>query len=482
MKILLPLFVAVTLNVAAQSFQLTVNNGYGSGAYSAGDTVHIWSAAIPASNVFDKWTGDVSYLLSKDEWHTTLLMPSQNVSVTSNFKAVSAYTVQHESIMGRDTLKEVYSYFPPVYRGVIFCFHGTGGSATNWTTLFEYKQFLNDAVADSFAFIITESEETTRQADLNANGKTNQWNYLPYDSTNIDFANIKTLIDTFTLRGKINVTTPFYAVGMSNGGAFSSTIATYFKWDAAVSYCAPASQLLANLTTVPIQWCMAVHDEHPQVGPQGNADALSNHNTLVSRGICSNYLANDRSPVYPERFMRIGSITSTKSANLFAEFQSHNLLDANNYLLYPSDTIAQKIIAAPLTFPTFLSLTTTEKIYVANEVDAMYAGHQFYSDYNKKTLKFFRSLCDTAEIPASVSELIERRNELHVYPNPMRNSLNIEAGDFSIGEELFVFDILGNKVLNQRIAEKQFSVSTAMLHSGVYFVKIGDQVKRVIKE
>jgi hypothetical protein len=482
MKIFLPLFVAITFNVTAQSFQLTVNNGYGSGTYNAGDTVHIWSAAIPANNVFDKWTGDVSFLESKDEWHTTVIMPSQNVSVTANFKNTGGYTIQHESLMGRDTLKEVYSYFPPVYRGVIFCFHGTGGSATNWTTLFEYKQFLNDAVADSFAFIITESEETTKQADLNANGKTNQWNYLPYDSTNVDFANIKILIDTFTQRGKINAATPLYSVGMSNGGAFSSTIATFYKWDAAVSYCASATQLLASVTTVPIQWCMAVHDEHPQVGPQGNAEALSNHNTLLSRGICSNYFAHDRSPVYPERFMRIGSITSTKSANLFAELQSHNLLDANNYLLYPSDTIAQRILAAPLTFPTFLSLTATEKIFVANEVDVMYAGHQFYSDYNKKTLKFFRSPCDTAEVPTTVPEVVEKRNELHVYPNPVKNSLNIETANISAAEEVLVFDILGNKVLSERISEKQFSLSTTALHPGVYFIKVGNQVKRVIKE
>jgi hypothetical protein len=482
MRILLPLFVAVTLNVTAQSFQLTVNNGYGSGTYTAGDTVHIWSAAIPANNVFDKWTGDVSFLESKDEWHTTVVMPSQNISVTSNFKSVPAYTIQHESLPGRDTLKEVYSYFPPAHRGVIFCFHGTGGSASNWTTLFEYKQFLNDAVADSFAFIITESEETTKQTDLNANGKTNQWNYLPYDSTNVDFANIKILIDTFTQRGKINSATPFYAVGMSNGGAFSSTIATFYKWDAAVSYCAPASQLLANLTTVPIQWCMAVHDEHPQVGPQGNADALSNHNTLVSRGICSNYFAHDRSPVYPERFMRMSSITSTKSANLFAEFQSHNLLDAENYLRYPSDTIAQKILAAPLTFPTFLSLTTTEKIFVANEVDAMYAGHQFYSDYNKKTLKFFRSLCDTSEVPAAIGEMDRRESEIQVYPNPMRNKLTVETGSSLLGEELAVFDILGNRIISERITEKQLILSTSMLHSGVYFVKVGNTVKRVVKE
>ncbi|MES2621656.1 MAG: T9SS type A sorting domain-containing protein [Bacteroidota bacterium] len=478
-KLLFFAFTIFSANIFAQ-YTLVVVNGYGGGSYNAGDTVHVWCSAIPTNQVFDKWTGDISFLDSKDEWHTILVMPSQSISVSASFRTIGAYSINHESIMGRDTLKQVYSYFPPNFKGVIFCFHGTGGNATNWTTLFDYKQFLNDAVADTFGFIITEAEEITTQTDYNANAKL-QWNYLPYDSTNVDFANIKILIDTFAQRGILNSATKFCAVGMSNGGAFASTIATFYNWKAAVSYCAQASPLLASLTTVPIQWCMAKYDNHPEVGPQGNANALANHNTLLSRGICSKYFSNDHSPVYPERFMRSGTITQTKANNLFAEFQSHSLLDGNNYLLYASDSIGARILAAPLTFPVFLSLTQTEKIFVATQVDVMYSAHQFYSDYNKKTLRFFSSLCDTAAIPVSISDFGFAISDFVIHPNPVMDELQVSSSGLQLGETICVYDLSGRVLLEQAISSSPEKIKTNALQAGVYFIRAANKTQRFAK-
>ena len=469
-------------NFSFGQYTLTVTNGYGGGTFNAGDTVDVWSSAIPVNNVFDKWTGDVFYLESNDEWHTTLIMPSQNVSITANFRNIGAYTINHESITGRDTMKEVYSYFPPNFKGVIFCFHGMGGAAANWVNLWEYKEFLNDAVADTFGFIITEAEEITKQTDIDHDGKL-RWSYTPYDSvTNIDLANIKILIDTFHLRGITTGSAKYYAVGMSNGGAFSPEVATLYNWKAAVSYCAPQSQLLVGTTHVPIQWCMQKYDNNANVGPQGNADALADYNTMVSRGICSNYFLHDHSPVYPERFMRSGTITQTKANNFFAELQSHNLLDANNYLLYASDTIAARIIAAPLTFPTFLSLSSIEKIFVSTQVDAMYAAHQFYSDYNKKTLRFFDSLCDTGGAPTAVEEIGNLKLEIILSPNPTSGNLNISFAEAMIGEEFLIVDVCGRILVKPRITSSTIHLSTSHLAAGIYFVVMKNMVKKFIKE
>ncbi len=481
MKKALPVFLYLISVTCFSQYTLTVTNGYGGGVYNAGDTIHLWSAAIPASNVFDKWTDDVSHLESNDEWHTTLIMPSQNVSVTANFRNIGSYTINHESIMGRDTLKEVYSYFPPDFKGVIFCFHGTGGNATNWTTLFDYKQFLNDAVADTFGFIITEAEEITTQTDYSLNGKL-QWNYLPYDSTNIDFANIKILIDTFAQRGILNSPTKFYAVGMSNGGAFASTIATFYNWRAAVSYCAQASQLLANTTAVPVQWCMQKYDNHPNVGQAGNAEALNNHNTMVSRGICSNYFSNDHSPVYPERFMRSGTITQTKANNLFTELQNNNLLDGNNYLLYASDSIAARIAATPASFLQFLSLPAADKIFMSTQVDAMYSAHQFYSDYNKKTLKFFDSLCDTASMPTGINEMRVSNSGIRIFPNPANGDANLIVNESLQGKGIFVFDATGRKIFEAKIQALTFTLRTGDWEPGVYFIKTKGAVCKFLKQ
>lgn len=465
--------------LSVAQFTLTVNNGYGGGTYSAGDTINIYSKEFPLTDVFDKWTGDVQFLEYADEWHTTVIMPAQNISVTGHTRTIGTFTINHESIKGRDTLKEVYSYFPPNFKGVIFCFHGTGGQATNWTTLFDYVQFLHDAVADTFAFIFTESEETTKQADLNNNGKTNQWNYVPYDSTNVDFANIQAIIDTFKLRGITNASTNYYSVGMSNGGAFSAMCATYFNWTAAVSYCAQAGNLLASISTVPIQWCMAEYDNHPNVGQAGNAEALANHQTMVNRGICSRYFLFDHSPVYPQRFMRSPTITQTKSANLRNELQNNNLLDANGYLLYATDTIGAQILASPASYPQYITLPASDKLFMATQVDVMYSAHQFFCDYDKRTLEFFNYQC---AIPTAIPAISQESLAVSLNPNPVSDVLNVSVSENLIGEEIGVYDLSGRSVISTAVSSLNFELRTLSFAPGIYFLKIGSITKKFVKD
>lgn len=465
--------------LSVAQFTLTVNNGYGGGIYSAGDTINIYSKEFPLTDVFDKWTGDVQFLEYADEWHTTVIMPAQNISVTGHTRTIGTFTINHESIMGRDTLKEVYSYFPPNFKGVVFCFHGTGGQATNWTTLFDYVQFLHDAVADTFAFIITESEETTKQSDLNNNGKTNQWNYVPYDSTNVDFANIQAIIDTFKLRGITNASTNYYSVGMSNGGAFSAMCATYFNWTAAVSYCAQAGNLLASITTVPIQWCMAKYDNHPNVGQAGNAEALANHQTMVSRGICSRYFLFDHSPVYPQRFMRSPTISQTKSANLKTELQNNSLLNANGYLLYATDTIAARILATPLSYPQYLTLSATDKVFMATQVDVMYSAHQFFCDYDKRTLEFFNNQCAA---PNAIEDARHETSRIQLNPNPTSDVLQVSVSEEMMGEEISIIDLSGRKIRSTVVSAANLTLETVNLANGIYFLQIGNIIRRFVKQ
>lgn len=480
--LLLFAFLAGVSQIAVgQTYSLTVNNGYGSGNYNADDTVDIWCPAIPTNQIFDRWSGDISTLESNDEWHTKLLMPAQNISVSANFRAIGFIHIQHESIMGRDTLKEVYSYFPPQFKGVIFCFHGTGGAASNWVTLLDYQQFLHDAVADTFGFIITEAEEITKQTDFDSDGKL-RWAPLPYDSvTNVDFANIKILMDTFRLRGITNAGTKYYGVGMSNGGNFAPVAATLFGWSAAVSYCAQSSQLLMNMTHVPIQWCMAKYDNHPNVGPQGNADALADHNTLAGRGICTNYFLQDRSPAYPERFMRDGNISSTLAGNLFTELQNNHLMDVRHYMLYASDTIFARILAAPFSFSYFLSLPAAEKVFMSTQIDAMYAAHQFFSDYNKKTLHFFDSPCDTLQLPNAVPAIGEQYADFSIFPNPIEEELRVQLSPPLWGEDILLMDINGKVLTRVPITSSEQVLSVASLPAGIYLLKVKNTTRKVVK-
>jgi dienelactone hydrolase len=378
----------------SDSFTVTVNNGYGGGKFKAGDTVHIFSAAYADNQVFNSWAGsDISLLDDKDEWHTWLIMPAKNVSFTGSVTTISSFSLQFEQIRGRDRMKPVYYYFPANHKGIVYLLHGTGGNAANVANSFEFQLLTRDLVNNGLAVIITEAEEATTGIDANGDGKL-RWSTTPWDTTtNVDYANIRIITDTFYHRGLTDRSKPLYSVGMSNGGNFSASLGTIYHFKAAVSYCAPAGGPIAQTSTTPIQFCMARYDNNENVGPAGNANALANSQTLSGRGICSKYLINEHSPLYPERFARRGDISIAQSAAVFNELKSKGFLDSRNYFIGYSPDLVTAYQANPASFPSLNSLTILQRYYVTQEIDLAVADHQMYSDYNRATLKFLNTQC-----------------------------------------------------------------------------------------
>ncbi len=377
----------------SDSFTVSVNNGYGSGKYKIGDTVHIFSNAYNSIQLFDKWTGDINALNASGEWHTFLIMPNTNINVTGTIKNIPAYTLQLEQIRGRDRLKPVYYFFPTNHKGIVYLLHGSGGNAQNLVNNYEANLLARELVNDGFAIIITEAEEATTGVDVDADGKL-RWATAPVDTlTNVDYVNIRNITDTFYNRGVTNRSKPRYSVGMSNGGAFSSTLSYAYNFKAGVSYCAQMGGVLAQVSTIPFQFCMARFDSHENVGPQGNANALANSNTLTGRGICSKYFIKERAPIYPERFSRRGDISIAQSQAVFAELKAKNFLDSRNYFMGNSSTLVTAYQASPASYPVITGLTIPQIVFMLEQIDLSVSDHQMYSDYNKATLKFLNTQC-----------------------------------------------------------------------------------------
>lgn len=380
--------------VTTDSFTVTVNSGYGTGKYKTGDTVHIFSLAYNTDQLFNTWnSSDISLLNGKEEWHTWFIMPNRNVTFTGSIKNIAPVTLTYEQIRGRDRLKPVYYYFPAGHKGFVLLLHGTSGTAQHFVNSYEYQQLIKDLVSDNFGVIVTEAEESTLNTDLNGDGKI-RWNNIPFDSvTNVDFANLRIITDTFYNRGVTNRSKFRYSAGMSNGGNFSASLSYMYSYKAGISYCAPAGNPIATVSTVPFQFCMARFDNNENVGPTGNANALANSQTLISRGICSKYYIQEHSPLYPERFARKGDITLSKSAALFAELKTKGFLNSKNYFIGFSDALTTAYQANPTSFPELNSLTVLQKLTVIEQIDLAVADHQMYSDYNRATLKFLNTQC-----------------------------------------------------------------------------------------
>jgi len=378
--------------VVVDSFTVSVTGGYGTGKYKVGDTVHIWSNAVTSTQLFDTWAGDFS-LLNNNDWHAWFIMPARSVAFTAAVKPCVSFALNYEQIRGRDRLKPVYSYFPAGHKGFVFLLHGTGGSALQLSSSFEAQQIIKELVNDGFGVIITEAEEATTGIDANGDGKL-RWALTPADTlTNVDYVNIRNITDTFYNRGTTNRSKFRYSLGMSNGGAYSSALSYIYHYKAGISYCAPGGSVVAAISTVPFEFCMQRNDNNPDVGPQGNADALSNSQTLMSRGICSKYLINDRSPVYPQRFARRTDISLSTSAAIFNELKSKGYLDAKNYFIGYTSTLVAAFQTNPLQFPVLAGLTVSQLLFVEEQLSCCITDHQFYSDFAKLSLKFLNTQC-----------------------------------------------------------------------------------------
>lgn len=80
----------------------------------------------------------------------------------------------------------------------------------------------------------------------------------------------------------------------------------------------------------------------------------------------------------------------------------------------------------------------------------------------------------------SLAEIEIDKNELKIYPNPFRDELKIE--NINVGAKLILFDQNG-RILWEKISDKSFEIiSLINLEKGAYFLKIGNNVFKVIKD
>mgnify|MGYP006140835085 FL=1 len=78
--------------------------------------------------------------------------------------------------------------------------------------------------------------------------------------------------------------------------------------------------------------------------------------------------------------------------------------------------------------------------------------------------------CDYSGNPNSVVEL---ENPQYLYPNPVSDYLTVD-----LDKEKIIFNVMGERILKTK--EKYIDVS--IFSSGIYFVKVGSQVLRFVKE
>lgn len=366
--ILIAILSAVT--VAAQ-FQLTVSSGYGSGNYKGSSRyAHAWAAANPPNMVFDKWTGDTHLVLDEYSWRTRVSLKQKAINLTATYKSAPAWTTSSGSINGAGYI----FYFPPTARGLVFRFHGTGGSGSTFFTKSEDRIMAADLVAAGFAVASLDS----------ANRVDRQWS-TDQTAGNPDVINLQDLINRFISQGRITAATPLFVLGQSNGGAFTPRAAHLLKLagnniKGAAVFCSQGSAF-SGQTTVPTMWNIVQNDEI--LGASGTQGAFTAYQAVFGRGIAAEIKVNIPSPVFPQRFARIPGISLSDSQTIFNSLKNNAYLDHNNYLLEnPQSSNWASVI------PTAYNAFRND---INDQLNACFTAHEFFSDHDSRVLAFFNA-------------------------------------------------------------------------------------------
>jgi hypothetical protein len=103
------------------------------------------------------------------------------------------------------------------------------------------------------------------------------------------------------------------------------------------------------------------------------------------------------------------------------------------------------------------------------------------TDYNKVPFAVDCDYNTVIGLPTSIAEE-PALSQFSVHPNPTNNELHLEVLPEMIGKEMSIADMGGKTVLAQTIPAMQLTANVSALANGVYFVKVGTTVKKVVKQ
>ncbi len=382
-----------TCPVSAPRYTLTVTQGWGSGTYAAGETVHVWAAVRPQDQVITGWSGDADLLADPAEWHSALAMPLRDASLAAAIveRPTTLTLTQYEGTTA--TTKRVFSRIPDTPSGLILFLHGTGGDADFITRTESFAVALR-ALENGYGVLGSEAEEAVA-GDLDGDGRL-RWD-AALSRANIDFGNLNALVASLRATGAIGPTTPLFALGMSNGGntavslgaVGSSALAAVYptlRFAAVVSHCAQGRAAAVAVTTTPTAWFMCARDDNDMVSnPPAQADSAA----LAARGVPTQYRENPPSPLYDQRFLRVPGLDLATSQAVAAELRAAGFVGPDGFFATPSAAIQAAVAADPSLAPALAALAPGARNRVFDQVSVMQAEHQMYADLAAAAVAFF---------------------------------------------------------------------------------------------
>jgi hypothetical protein len=90
---------------------------------------------------------------------------------------------------------------------------------------------------------------------------------------------------------------------------------------------------------------------------------------------------------------------------------------------------------------------------------------------------------DSNLVPTSTDKPTAEQDNISIYPNPVKNTVTIAvSGNTMQGQTVSIINLAGNTVYQTSNLSNQQTIDISNLPEGIYFVKVGDEVTKLLKQ
>ncbi|MFK7976052.1 MAG: hypothetical protein AB8C02_07935 [Halioglobus sp.] len=271
----------------------------------------------------------------------------------------------------------VFSVIPENPVGIVYLFHGTGGSA-NVALKIEPIDQTNELLERGYGWIATESTQRTGNK---------RWDVFDASITsNPDLARLERLHAHVVANTAVSSTTPIFGIGMSNGARMVTLFGQVFADNGYpvgavapfMGKAAPFVQASGGLR-VPGFWVNATNDA--LVDP---ALVVADQQASAALGIPAVLFTKLEEPMLPFRFTRIPAVDPTEAVAIWETLIATQVWDAQGNRVTDVETMVAALegISAP---PGTGALPTQ----IGDQIGAMLAFHEFTSAFRIYLADFF---------------------------------------------------------------------------------------------
>ena len=255
----------------------------------------------------------------------------------------------------------VVGSFRDAPRGLVFVFHGSGGSEKIVDQI-ETTDILNQLEAAGFTWAAT--------ASVDRDGG-RAWNLVSDDpAVNPDLGRLLRLHRTLIDSGRIAADLPVHGLGMSNGARFTGLWADAMRREglpvrSAVMVMGTVDPHI-NRVVVPTLFVTGVNDD--RVSP---ARIAAQYESARESGSDVRLITLGQRPVSQSRFTRIPGIDVAASRRIFSALSSARFIDGTGQLLGQPTQVGRIVRRLAV------ELTAAQRREVINQISADLAMHQF---------------------------------------------------------------------------------------------------------